>query len=367
MKKKMLAVALTTAMMFSLTACGGSSESTTAAAETTAAAAEAAGKTEAAGETAASALDALDPIELSYAHMGSESSMVGQWGLLFKSKIEAASNGKITINIFSNNEMGTDAEAIEAILDNTIQMAGMQPSPVVAFVPEVGVFDLPCAFAAADAEKINTVLNDSEFADKLDEKFANSGLKCLGFTQGATYRELTSNVDVKDVEGLKGLNMRVMDNAYQIQFWGDLGCNPTPIPGSELYMSLQNGLVDSQENALDTLVVMGAPEVQKYVVMTNHSLYTNLMLMSKSYFESLPVEYQQLIEQVIKETETEMISVYSEANDSARKTLEDAGMVINEFDDAQYAKMVEIAQPVYNSVRENVGDEMVDALLNAIQ
>lgn len=47
--------------------------------------------------------------------------------------------------------------------------------------------------------------------------------------------------------------MRVMDNQYQIKFWSDMGCNTTPVPGSELYMSLQNGLVDSQENALDTV------------------------------------------------------------------------------------------------------------------
>ena len=341
--KKMLALVLAAAMMLSLSVCGGATEAY------------------------AEGLDALDPIELSYAHMGSVTAMVGQWGLLFKEKVETASNGKITINIFSNGEMGADSETIEAILDNTIQMAGMQPSPVVAFVPALGVFDLPCAFAAADAETIKTVLNDSEFASTLDEKFANSGLKCLGFTQGATFRELTSNVDVKDVDGMKGLNMRVMDNTYQIQFWGALGCNTTPIPGSELYMSLQNGLVDSQENAMDTLVAMGAAEVQKYVVMTNHSLYTNLMLMSKSYFESLPAEYQEIIETAIAETEEEMIAVYQEADAAARKTLEEAGMTINELDESQYAKMVELAQPVYDAVRQNVGDEIVDALLNSIQ
>ena len=359
MKKKILVTALSVAMVLSAGACGSGNGQPADGASS----ADNASSANAASDD----LNNLESIELSYAHMGSESSMVGQWGKLFKSKLEAASNGKITVNIFSNNEMGTDAEAVEAILDNTIQIAGMQPSPLVAFVPAAAVFDLPCAFASADAETINTVLNHSEFSETLGTKFEDSGLKCLGFTQGATFRELTSNVDVKSVDDLKGLNMRVMDNSYQIQFWGALGCNTTPVPGSELYMSLQNGLVDSQENALDTLVVMGAPEVQKYVVMTNHSLYTNLMVMSKSYFESLPAEYQQLIEQVIAETEEEMISIYSEANNEARKTLEESGMIINEFDDAQFAKMIELAQPVYDSVRENVGNEIVDSLLNAIQ
>ena len=75
--------------------------------------------------------------------------------------------------------------------------------------------------------------------------------------------------------------MRVMDNQYQIKFWSDMGCNTTPVPGSELYMSLQNGLVDSQENALDTVVVGGMHEVQDYITLTNHTLYTNMMVMSE--------------------------------------------------------------------------------------
>jgi len=365
MKKRTLVFCLVAAMIAAMTGCGNSGSSKTSEpakenrqSETTAAAA---------GEEAVSGLDGLDPIDIAYAHNGSESTMVGQWGLMFKDKVEKASNGKITVTMYSNAEMGSDSEAIEAVLDNTIQIAAMQPSPAVAFVPELAVFDLPCAFAAADANQIAAVLNDSEFSSKLDERCEQAGLTCLGFSQGATFRELSSNTKVADTAGLAGLNLRVMDNAYQIQFWGLMGCNTTPIAGSELYMSLQNGLVDSQENALDTCVAMGVAEVQKYIAMTNHSLYTNMMLMSDSYYSALPEAYQQIITKAIDETVSEMIPIYQEANDQAKKALQDAGMEITEFADDQYAEMVTKAQPVYDSVREKIGDEIVDALLNSIQ
>lgn len=351
MKRKLFTFALTAALALSLTACGGQSTPSGPAPST----------------GGGSGDQALESIELSYAHMGSETAMVGQWGQMFKQKVETASDGKITINIFSNGEMGSDAEAIESILDNTIQIAGMQPSPAVAFVPELGVFDLPCVFSNSTAEEIDAVLNRSEFKTSLDGYFAKAGLKCLGFTQGASFREFSSNKKVTSIADFKGLNMRVMDNQYQIKFWSDMGCNTTPIPGSELYMSLQNGLVDSQENALDTVVAGSMHEVQDYIALTHHTLYTNMMVMSNSYFNSLPAAYQEIIEQAIAETESEMISIYAAANQDAYDFLVENGMEINELSKEQHDEMIKIAEPVYSSVREKIGDDAVDALLNAIQ
>lgn len=210
-------------------------------------------------------------------------------------------------------------------------------------------------------------LNQSDFKTKLDGYFANAGLKCLGFTQGASFRQFSSNKKLTSIEDFKGLNMRVMDNQYQIKFWSDIGCNTTPVPGSELYMSLQNGLVDSQENALDTVVVGGMHEVQDYITLTNHTLYTNMMVMSESYFNSLPAAYQEIIENAVAETTVEMIPVYQEADQTAYDTLIESGMKINELSAEDMAAMREIAQPVYDMVRSEIGDEAVDALVSVIQ
>lgn len=72
--------------------------------------------------------------------------------------------------------------------------------------PELGVFDLPCAFSTSTAEEINEVLNQSDFKTKLDDYFANAGLKCLGFTQGASFRQFSSNKKLTSIEDFKGLN-----------------------------------------------------------------------------------------------------------------------------------------------------------------
>ena len=105
--KKFLALALSFALTLPLAACGGNPGNASA--------------------PPSGSSNTQDSIQISYAHMGAESSMVGAWGILFKEKVEAASDGKITVNIFSNGEMGSDVEAIESVLDNTIQMPWLYP------------------------------------------------------------------------------------------------------------------------------------------------------------------------------------------------------------------------------------------------
>ena len=349
MKRKIISLVAVLAMALSLTACGGGQSGSSAA-----------NSGNASGGTSG------DAVNLAFAFMGAEDTMVGRWATSFKEKVEAASEGGITVTLYPNGELGSDSETIESLLDNTLQIVATQPSPAVPFVPELAIFDLPCAFATADAETINEVLNESSFSKQLDGYFAEANLKCLGFSQGATFREFSSNNKITDLADFNGLKMRVMDNPYQIQFWGLMGCSTTPVPGSELYMSLQNGLVDSQENALDSIVAGSMDEVQDYVTMTNHSLYTNMMLMNQEYFSSLSQEYQDIIETAVSETLTEMIPLYAEADDTARAALEESGLEFTELTDEQFAQIREIAQPVYDDVSASIGSEVVDGLMNAL-
>lgn len=344
MKRKMFSLVTALALSLSLTACGGN--------ET--------------GQPEGSGPQSPESVNLAFAFMGSEDTMVGRWATSFKEKVETASEGAVMVTLYPNGELGSDSETIESLLDNTLQVVATQPSPVVPFVPELAVFDLPCAFATADAETINQVLNDSSFAEQMDGYFAQANLKCLGFSQGATFREFSSNSKIADIADFSGLKMRVMDNPYQIQFWDLMGCSTTPVPGSELYMSLQNGLVNAQENALDSIVAGSMYEVQDYITMTNHSLYTNMMLMNQEYFNSLPQEYQDIIETATAETLAEMIPLYAEADQAAYDTLADAGLEFTELTEEQYAQMIEIGKPVYDDVREAIGSEVVDGLLEAL-
>ena len=92
------------------------------------------------------------------------------------------------------------------------------------------------------------------------------------------------------------------------EYWKALGANPSPLAWAETYISLQQGLVDAQENPLDSIVGGKLYEVQKYVINTNHIVYTSPILVNEDFFNSLSAEDQEIFRQAGKETD--ILAVY---------------------------------------------------------
>ena len=101
-----------------------------------------------------------------------------------------------------------------------IDMVGSQVAPIVSFVPEIAIFDLPMVFATVDGDTIDQVLNgDSDTHKALNAAFENAGFHLLGFLQNATFRLTTSNSNLEKLEDFKGLQIRTMENSNHMAFW----------------------------------------------------------------------------------------------------------------------------------------------------
>ncbi|MBQ9596319.1 MAG: TRAP transporter substrate-binding protein, partial [Synergistaceae bacterium] len=171
---------------------------------------------------------------------------------LVRDKVKAANAG-LVIDYFPNGELGGDADLLRQAQKGYIAIMVCQTAPVVSFIPEVAVFDLPMVFARYDGDTIDKVLNgDSEFHKKMSEAYERAGLHLLGFMQNATYRLATANKNLATLSDFKGLQIRTMENKNHMDFWTAIGAEPTPLAWAELYISLQNGTVNAQENAADT-------------------------------------------------------------------------------------------------------------------
>ena len=194
---------------------------------------------------------------------------------LVQEKVKAANAG-LVIDYFPNGELGGDADLLRQAQKGYIAIMLCQTAPVVSFIPEVAVFDLPMVFARYDGDTIDKVLNgDSEFHKQMSAAYEKAGLHLLGFMQNATYRLATANKDLQTLSDFKGLQIRTMENKNHMDFWTAIGAEPTPLAWAELYISLQNGTVNAQENAADTCVGAHFEEVQNYLACTNHILYCN--------------------------------------------------------------------------------------------
>ena len=217
MKKKVISMMMAGAMVVSMTACGGSDSGSTTAAAGSSAAAE---TTVAAADTTAAAADSseakndadaytnLEPVELILADSAAKGAAGSEFDLLLSEKVGEITGGKLTIDAHVNGDLGNDTDILRQMQSGDIDMVGSQVAPIVSFVPEIAIFDLPMVFATVDGDTIDQVLNgDSDTHKALNTAFENAGFHLLGFLQNATFRLTTSNSNLEKLEDFKGLQI----------------------------------------------------------------------------------------------------------------------------------------------------------------
>jgi tripartite ATP-independent transporter DctP family solute receptor len=325
--RKIMAAALAGFMVLSLTACGGGDDKA------------AKSDSKASGDYAK-----LKSVELIGADSTGKDAAGQLFGELVAKKVSTITGGKLTIDYHPNGDLGGDEDLLRQMKNNDIQLVVSQTAPVVSFIPEVAVFDLPMAFAQYKGDAIDKVLNgkDSDFRKKLSEAYEKSGYHYLGILQNATFRLTTANKDLKTLEDYKSLKIRTMSNKNHMAFWTAIGAEPTPLAWPEVYFALQSGTVAAEENAADTIVGANLNEVQKYLACTNHILYANQICMNKKAYDGLDPAYQKALNQAVTEALAEMRPKLADIDKKNKDDLKGKGMTIINYDNAFFAKILEL-------------------------
>ncbi len=351
--KKISALVLALAMALSLTACGGGASSSGAASS---GAASSGAASSGAASTGAD-YSSLDPVTLT----GADSTGKGAAGQLFgemvAAKVDEITGGQLTIDYYPNGELGADADLLRQLQAGDIDLFVGQTAPVVSFVPDVAVYDLPMVFAKYDGATIDKVLNgDSEFNNTLKASFNAAGFQLMGTLQNATYRLTTSNTELATLADFDGLQIRTMENPNHMAFWSAIGAEPTPMAWNEVYFALQSGNLAAQENAADTCVGSNLNEVQKYLSLTNHILYANMMIMNQASYDSLDPLYQEALNQAVAESLTEMSAQLAQIDADNKALLEERGMTITEYAPEFYDEVLAVpgVQELYTTINASV-------------
>lgn len=357
--KKICAMLICMSMIFGLTACGGT-KTETSAPETSAPETN----TQPTGAEAENGIPADGPtFDLSMAYQSAENTTQHTSALYLKKELEEKSNGKITLTLFPAGQMGSDREIAESVQFGDISIMSSANSPLLSFIPEVGVFDAPMLFAGYDPVKIQEVFREGEFRDKMNGAFNKAGYELISLSCNNLYREMSSNKAVRSMSDFNGIRIRTMDNKYHMAFWAAVGASPTPLAFSELYLSLQQGLIDAQENPYEVLLYTGIHEQQKYIINTNHCLFVAMFSMNKSLYDSMPDSYKKVLADSIKDYEDYTNNLSNESISTTLDTLvNEDGMEVIDLDDSVLNEMKEKAQPVYDMVNNDIGSEWIDML-----
>lgn len=217
------ALAASALVMVGLTGCSGDSE-----------------KSSSSDAAAGTEYENLEPVTLILADCASPGSSGNLLSEQFAAKVSEKTSGKLTVDYHGNSELGGDVDLLRQEQSGDIDMVTVQPAPMVSFVPELAVFDLPMLFATADPDDIESVLNgENEFTEGLQKAYNAAGYQNLGFLQNGTFRETTSNKALNSLSDFKGFQIRTMENSNHMAFWQALGAEPTPLAFSEVYFALQ--------------------------------------------------------------------------------------------------------------------------------
>ena len=281
----------------------------------------------------------------------------------FAEEVDRLSGGSIKIQVYANSTLGGDRELLESCKDGDIPFVVQNTAPQVTFMPDLAIFDVPCAFENLD--ECREVLDDAEFSSLVSKVYEDGGYQLLGIADQG-FRVMSTNKPVKAANDLKGQKIRTMENPYHLLFWKSLGANPTPMTFSEVYIGLQQGTIDAQENPYEVIVSNRLYEQQDYVVETNHLPHLITLIMNDEFFKGMPEENQRILKEAAA-TATEYARQASDDRIADRvKTIEDSGTEILKIDEKTYKAIVEESAGVRDSIHEKVDSEVYDKFIECI-
>jgi tripartite ATP-independent transporter DctP family solute receptor len=281
----------------------------------------------------------------------------------FAEEVETMSDGRIKIQVYANSTLGGDRELLESCKDGDIPFVVQNTAPQVTFMPDLAIFDVPCAFENLD--ECRKVLDDAEFSSLISSVYENGGYQLLGIADQG-FRVMSTNKPVKGIEDFKGQKIRTMENPFHLAFWKSIGANPTPMSFAEVYIGLQQHTIDAQENPYEVIVSNRLYEQQDYVVETNHLPHLITLIMNDEFFKDMPAEDQKIMKKAAA-VATEYARQASDDRIADRvKTIEDSGTQILKIDENTYNAVVEASSEVRDSIQDKVDSKVYDTYIECI-
>ena len=264
-------------------------------------------------------------------------------------------NGAVEFQLFPQGQLGQQREMTEGVQMGALEATVAPAAFLGGFNPVVSIMDIP--FLLPEDEDKARELLDGPFGQQLCQSFDARGVTCLGLWPNGR-KSLTSNRPLASVEDFAGQRFRVMDSKILIEQFAALGASAVAIDFSELYTSLQTGVVDGEENPLDTIQRMKYNEVQKHLVVSNHGAMEDVILFNTAWWESLPEEYQTIIVEEFTNAVPDLIAHKAAAVDAALAALTDAGMEVRELTEEERAALIERMEgPTREAYLALAGDE----------
>ena len=276
----------------------------------------------------------------------------------FVEEVQKLSNGRIHIKAYHNGTVGGDRELVESCMNGDIPFVVQNTAPQANFIPKLAIFDLPMAYT--NIEDLRKTLDDQSFMDLINNVYSQHGVRLLAMSD-QNFRVMTTNKKIESLDDFKGQKIRTMENKYHLAFWQSIGANPTPMAFSEVYIGLQQGTIDAQENPYEVIVSGKIYEQQDYVVKTNHLPHLLSMIVNEDFYNRLSKEDQKIVDQAAKNARDYSREQCDKRVSDRLKIIKESGTQEIELSQDVLNEMRERSSGVYEQIRQQVGDELFNA------
>src|SRR5688572_17921660 len=235
---------------------------------------------------------AQQPVTIRLGHVGFPGSLFDISGNKFAQDVNQALKGKVEVRVFHSSQLGSDEQMIKGIRVGSPEM--QVPSTVMSTVDQRhGVFEMP--YLIVSRAHMKKVTENAEVRKALLEPLPARGVRVLAFWENG-FRHITNNVrPIVRPDDLKGIKLRVPGGVWRVKMFQAYGANPSPMPFSEVYSALQQGVMDAQENPFSQIASAKFQEVQKFLSLTAHVYTPAYLLVSEDVWKKLPKDVQDTI------------------------------------------------------------------------
>jgi tripartite ATP-independent transporter DctP family solute receptor len=251
----------------------------------------------------------------------------------FGKKLEAATNGRLSVRMYPSMQLGGEKETIEQTQIGAVQMLRVSAGALGPIVDEVNVVNMPFLFRnTAHAEKMMDGALGQELLDKITAN-ANAGLVALCWMNAGARNLYNIKRPIKSIEDVKGLKFRVIGNPIFIDMINALGGNGVAMGYDQVFSALQTGVIDGAENNLPSYVFSNHYTAARHLSLTEHLIIPEVLVFSKKTWATLPADDQALIKKLAREAQLEERYLWNRYEQEATDKARAAGCQITEIAD----------------------------------
>ncbi len=275
-----------------------------------------------------------DALELKFGHVGEPGSLFAMSADEFAKRANAKLGDKATVVAFGSSQLGDDKELLQKLKLGTIDFA--LPSTIMSStVDAFGLFEMP--YLVKDRAHMSRI-EAAIFWPQLEPLVEEKGYKVIAVWENG-FRHITNNARPIVVPAdLDGIKLRTPKGTWRVKMFQAYGANPTPMAFSEVFVALQTGVIDGQENPFAQIYSAKFQEVQKYLSLTGHVYTPAYVTVGADKWASLPADVRQILEETAKETQAYVYETAARLDVELLDEMKKGGIKVNEADKDAFVK-----------------------------